>query len=576
MELSVEALCNLLAKKKLLDGATIKALRQRWLAEAKGDAADTEKFGKWLVASHLLTEFQWGLLAKGSADMLLFDEYVLQDRIGKGRMAGVYKAVHSSGQQVAIKVLPPSKASNPQLLARFQREARMAIRLDHPNVVRTFQQGKAKNGMNFIVMELLEGETLEDVLKRRKSISPVEAVQIGTQILEGLQHVFEEGLVHRDVKPGNIILLPAKKGSADSTLGATVKLLDIGLGRALFDEGVPGAADNLDLTTEGSILGTPNYMAPEQARNPRSADIRADVYSVGCLLYEVFTGAAPFVDPNFMKQILRHATEPPRPIRQINPDVPEELWQVIETMLAKDPAQRYSTPSQAARALKGSIPAAPEPPKPTEPTPKMRTFLTWLATTEKTTEDKNGDVPTPPAPPTAPASLKPSAASASPVPQIPPEKKPVSAPPPAAIPSSPLSQAPPPPPPEKRAVSTPPPAAALPAVIPPPGAKPSSEKLGTPHKLPLTTPWPETLKSVPVSPGSVPLPKAVPVPPGKPGALPPILPSPPAPPLPGAKTLFQLGPISITHRDLIVTGLAVGVLLVLEFFLWLIVRLFGG
>src|SRR5262249_38290377 len=153
------------------------------------------------------------------------------DRIGRGRMAGVYKAVHAgSGQVVAVKVLPPSKAKHPPLLARFQRESRLALRLKHPNVVRTFQVGKSRGDLHYLVMEYLDGETLEEVLARRKRLPPGEAVHVLLQALRGLQHLDDEGLVHRDLKTGNLMLVPARaRDQPDTVLGQAVKILDIGL-----------------------------------------------------------------------------------------------------------------------------------------------------------------------------------------------------------------------------------------------------------------------------------------------------------------------------------------------------------
>jgi serine/threonine protein kinase len=570
VDYTVEALCNLLAKHKLLDSAEVRTLRQRWLSEAKDAAADADKFGKWLVAGGHLTEFQLGVLSRGAVEQLFFDQYLLQDRIGQGRMAGVYRAVHPTGQQVAIKVLPPSKAANPMLLARFQREARISLPLDHPQVVRTFQQGKTKAGLNYIVMEYLDGESLEDVLKRRKTLLPVEAVHVGVQTLEGLQYLFEEGLVHRDIKPANLILIPGREpGRPDTTLSSTVKILDIGLGRSLFDESTAGLPDNVDLTTEGAILGTPNYMAPEQARSAHGADIRADIYSLGCVLYEALCGEAPFADPNFMKQVLRHATEPPRPLPQLKPDVPEYLWQVIETMLAKDPAQRFSTARQAAKALRNSVPAPVEVPKPAEPTPKMRSYLTWLATSAPT-PDADAPAAAPPTPPTPVA--KP---AASPAPAPPPAKPAAVAPPvPRPVEAAPALA------PKALGDATPvlptPVAAAAPAPLLPPVA------VAAPAPLPARAPTP----APPTAANTTPLAQMRPQPPKSSPVVPVAAPWPPTPSVassphahpasPEAAPLFHIGGVAIRGRDLVCAGAGAGALLVLEGLLWLILRLFGG
>src|SRR5690606_11754022 len=142
-----------------------------------------------------------------NADSLFLDRYTIQERVGRGRFAGVWRAVHELGATVAIKVLPPSKAKDPQTLGRFKREADLAIRLAHPNIVRTFETGETK-GLHYLVMEYLQGETFEDLLKRQGKLPPQEAVRIVHQALLGLQKIFEEGLVHRDMKPANLMLLP--------------------------------------------------------------------------------------------------------------------------------------------------------------------------------------------------------------------------------------------------------------------------------------------------------------------------------------------------------------------------------
>ena len=197
-------------------------------------------------------------------------------------MTGVYKARHPSGQIVAIKVLPPSRAKNGQMLARFQREARLSVKLKHPNVVRSFQVGEAR-GVHYLVMEYLEGETLDDVILSRKRLPPQEAVRLIHQVLLGLQHIHEQGMIHRDLKPANLMLVPAP--ARDSTLRSNIKILDIGLAREFFDENSPAPREDMELTGEGILLGTPDYLPPEQARDPRAIDIRADIYSLGCVLY---------------------------------------------------------------------------------------------------------------------------------------------------------------------------------------------------------------------------------------------------------------------------------------------------
>lgn len=362
MGLTVQNVYGLLLRSRLLAANDARTLYERWQKEAKDAAGDVDRFRRWLVGHHYLTDYQAGLLIKGHTHGFFIGDYKILDRLGRGRMAGVYKAVHSTGQIVAIKVLPPSKAKVPYLLSRFEREAKLAIQLKHPHCVRAFQMG-VSDGLHWIVMEYLEGETLDDVIHRRRKLPPGEAVRLGWQILQGMQHIHEKQMVHRDLKPSNIMLSGARPSNApDTTLQHNVKILDIGLGRMFFDENAyPEEGPQDQLTGEGVLLGTPDYLAPEQARNARGVDIRADVYSLGCVLYHCMSGQVPFPDTNIINQIIRHSQEVARPLREFNPEVSDALQQVINIMMAKDANQRYATPIQAAQALQPLLPTGTEP-----------------------------------------------------------------------------------------------------------------------------------------------------------------------------------------------------------------------
>ncbi len=176
MELTVQNVFGLLLRSKLLPPEETKTLYARWQQEGGSEVGDLARFASWMVARKYLTEYQANLLARGHADGFFLNEYKILDRLGKGRMAGVYKAQHQLGQIVAIKVLPPSKSRDADLLRRFQRKARLALKLNHPNIVRAFQTGTA-DGLHYLVMEYLEGETLEEVLARRGKLPPAEAVR---------------------------------------------------------------------------------------------------------------------------------------------------------------------------------------------------------------------------------------------------------------------------------------------------------------------------------------------------------------------------------------------------------------
>jgi serine/threonine protein kinase len=371
MELTVQNVYGLLLRSRLMSLGEAQAMYARWQEEAKDAATNLSKFASWMVSHQYVTDYQASLLARGHADGFFLNEYKILERLGKGRMAGVYKAKHQLGQIVAIKVLPPSRARDATLLGRFQREARLALLLDHPNVVRSFQMGVA-SGLHYLVMEYLEGETFEELSNRRGKMPPAEAVRLVYEALLGLQHIHEKGLVHRDLKPSNLMVVrQANSGPA------TVKILDIGLGRVLFDEaGFDGKEEAL--TGVGVLLGTPDYMAPEQANDPRTTDIRADIYSLGCVLYHLLAGQPPFPDTNIISQMIRHATEQARPLKDHNAAVPDGLQQIVNWMMAKDPGGRYPTPDRAAQALKVFLVADGELRGPAAPDAKLTSYLSWL------------------------------------------------------------------------------------------------------------------------------------------------------------------------------------------------------
>jgi serine/threonine protein kinase len=389
---SVESICNALVKSKLLTADDVKNLYTRWRAEAKDQVGQAEKFARWLVVRQYLTEYQATLIHRNQIDNFFLHDYKILDRIGAGRMAGIFKSIHKTGSVVAAKVLPPSKARNAEMFGRFQREARMAVKLKHPNVVRTFQLGQCR-GLHYIVMEYLEGETLEDVLKKRGQLPPAEAVRLVHQALLGLQHIHDQSLIHRDLKPANLMLVPAPR--PDSTLGCTVKLLDIGLGKMMFDEDAVQQPDQQQLTTDGAMLGSPEYMAPEQAKNAHRADIRADIYTLGCVLYHCLAGRSPYHDVNIVRIMLKHATESPKPLRESNPQVPDGLQQIVNCMLEKDPAKRYPTPEKAAQALQVFLASAGDGAKGPEVEPRMQAYLSWLNTQPAEQVDLGGSPPAP-------------------------------------------------------------------------------------------------------------------------------------------------------------------------------------
>jgi hypothetical protein len=256
--------------------------------------------------------------------------------LGKGGMGVIYLAEHRvMDKPVALKVISPAVLDNPDALARFQAEARAAGKLDHPNIARAFDADQAGE-LHFLVMEYVEGMSLAQLLEKKGPLSVGSACHCACQAALGLQHAFEQGMAHRDIKPQNLMLTP--KGQ--------VKVLDFGLAR-LRGARAPGKG----LTQADSFMGTPEYVAPEQATDARSADTRADIYSLGCTLYALLAGRPPFVEDTMVKLVLAHLEKEPRPLHEVRPDVPAGLSAVVAKMLAKDPAQRYQRPVEAAQAL---------------------------------------------------------------------------------------------------------------------------------------------------------------------------------------------------------------------------------
>jgi eukaryotic-like serine/threonine-protein kinase len=371
MDLTLDNLCDHLTRSRLLAPHEIEAARRRWEETAADKGPSSSQFTRWLIRENLLTEYQASLLSKGHVDDFFLNDYKILERVGRGRMAGVYKAVRADGQIVAVKVLPPSRARIPALFGRFQREARLSLQFDHPNVVKAFDVGETK-GLHYLVMEFLEGETAEDMLLRRRQLNAAEAGFLIRQAMLGLQHLHDNDVVHRDLKPANLMLVPDLRGDRDNLFGVSVKILDIGLARPLFEDSNPGVerSELSELTQEGVLLGTPDYLSPEQARDPRSIDIRSDLYSLGCVLHHLMTGQPPFPDGNILNQMVRHATEMPRPVRDFNPSCPEAMQQIVYYLLAKQASQRYPTPARAAEALQAfldaqGITASAPPPKST-------------------------------------------------------------------------------------------------------------------------------------------------------------------------------------------------------------------
>ncbi len=262
--------------------------------------------------------------------------YRVLEVLGEGGMGIVYKAEHRVMKRaVALKVIAAHLVAHPEAVARFRREVEAAARLSHPNIVTAYDAEQAGD-CHFLVMELVDGMSLDRVLQRMGPLPVAYTCDFVRQAALGLQHAHEHGMVHRDIKPHNLML----------TRQGQVKVLDFGLARFASENG-PAAS----LTECGALTGTPDFMSPEQAEDARRADIRSDIYSLGCTLYTLLTGRVPFPGTNFVETVVGHLKNEPSPLTEFRSDLPPELVQVVGRMMAKDPVQRYQTPAEVARAL---------------------------------------------------------------------------------------------------------------------------------------------------------------------------------------------------------------------------------
>jgi serine/threonine protein kinase len=325
-------------------------------ARAAGNLPETPQLlARAMIRDSLLTHFQAGqLLAGKTRGFVLNGKYKLLEHLGAGGMGTVYLCEHTSmRRRVAIKVLPVSKAQDPSYLERFYREARAVAALDHPNIVRAHDIDH-DDKLHFLVMEYVDGSSLQEIVARHGPLDVTRAAHYMAQAALGLEHAHEAGLVHRDIKPGNILV--DRSGS--------VKVLDMGLARFFHDD------DNLSKKYDETVLGTSDYLAPEQTLDS-NVDIRADIYSLGATFYFCLTGQTLFGEGTAAQKLIWHQTRQPKPIRSIRPEVPEEMARLIEEkMLAKEAAQRFQTPGEIADAL---VPwtAEPIPPPPEDEMPKL-------------------------------------------------------------------------------------------------------------------------------------------------------------------------------------------------------------
>ena len=297
--------------------------------------------------------------------------YLLRERIGVGGMGAVYRAEHRKMQrEVALKVINPEMTRKAAAVERFEREVRAAAQLEHENIV-TAHDADHVGDLHFLVLEYVEGQNLAELMDRQGALPIHEACHYARQVAAGLEHAHQKGMVHRDIKPHNLML--SKDGK--------IKILDFGLAnwvneQALSHDESDSEPDGDHLTRQGALLGSLDYVAPEQADDPHAADIRADIYALGATLYFLLAGRPPFAEAEGMNKLQGHKYWQPRDLNELRVDMPAELADVIRRMMAKDPEQRFQTPAEVADALAPFVDRHRSVPPVREPAPPVKPLVT--------------------------------------------------------------------------------------------------------------------------------------------------------------------------------------------------------
>jgi serine/threonine protein kinase len=330
-----------LRQNRLLSDAELERAASRF-----GDDTPPRSIAEALVAEGVLTPFQVRHVSSGDTQPLSLGQYRLLDELGRGGMGRVYKALHTfMDRVVAIKVISPELVKDPIAVEWFRREVRASTQLVHPNIVMAYDANEAE-GLHFLVMEYVHGVTLDALVKQHGPLPISHACAVMRQAALALQYAHDKSMVHRDIKPGNLFIpLPESEQPSE----VLVKILDFGLARLQGKT----QGETIALRGETGVLGTPDYIAPEQSRDIHSADIRSDLYSLGCSFYFALAGRVPFPGDNAMEKLLNHLMEQAEPIEKLCPDVPPEVAVLVRRLMAKDPAERPQTPAELAKALEG-------------------------------------------------------------------------------------------------------------------------------------------------------------------------------------------------------------------------------
>ena len=343
--ISSERFLELVAKSGLVKQSVVDRVEKKVRERLNGDLpTSTRRLARVFTANGLLTDWHVEKLLAGKYKGFFLGKYKLLGHIGTGGMSSVYLAKHTRmGDKRAIKVLPKARVGDATYLARFQLEAQAIASLNHPNIVLAHDIDN-EDDVHYIVMEHVDGLDLHQLVKRDGPFDCSIAADVIAKTARGLDHAHNKGIIHRDVKPANILI--DQEGR--------VKILDMGL--ALVKA---GDDESLTVANNENVLGTADYLAPEQAINSHGVDRRADIYGLGCTMYYLIAGKPPFGDGTLAQRIARHQKEMPKPLREVRPECPGELEGICVKMIQKDPKYRYQTAAEVAEALEKFVAKVP-------------------------------------------------------------------------------------------------------------------------------------------------------------------------------------------------------------------------
>jgi serine/threonine-protein kinase len=361
---------ELLGRCRILNAAQLQQLK----SDLQPRFPDARALSKELLQRGWLTAYQVNQILSGRGADLLIGQYLVLERLGEGGTGQVFKARHQNmDRTVALKVIRRELLTDSEVVQRFQREVQLISALAHPNVVRAFDAGPIGSAQ-VLVMEYVEGTDLDKLVKRLGPLPVAQACDCIRQAALALHHIHEHGLVHRDIKPANLFVtgdgwrVAGKDNRATAHAPpATIKILDLGLARLQRSPGGDGNSTSI-LTPVGAVMiGTPNYLAPEQAIDFHAVDRRADIYSLGCTFYYLLTGQPPFPEGSLAQKLLKHQQEEPPAVEKVRSDVPPQVVAVLRRMLAKRPEDRFPTAGEVAQALQPFCGQVQQPP--IEPAP---------------------------------------------------------------------------------------------------------------------------------------------------------------------------------------------------------------